>query len=159
MSFVFPQGALLAPQAINVDVDLTFVVVGVLFVALTLILKPLLFDPLLKLFEEREKRTEGARAQARQLDERSTAALATIETTMSKAREAAGAERETLRAEAARREQEILAAVRSATAKTVEDGKRVAQAEADRVREALRADAQALSRELAARVLGRGVQS
>jgi F-type H+-transporting ATPase subunit b len=160
MSFVFPQGVLLAaaPQAVNVDVDLTFVVDGILFLALTLILKPLLFDPLLKLFEEREKRNEGAKAQARQLDESSTAALATIDAAMSKARESAGVEREKLRAEAARREQETLAQVRSAVAQTVEDGKRVVHAEADRVRAALRTDAEALSRELAARVLGREVR-
>jgi F-type H+-transporting ATPase subunit b len=161
MSFVFPQGVLLAaaPQAVNVDVDLTFVVQGVLFIALTLILKPLLFDPLLRLFEEREKRTEGAKALARQLDDRSAMALATIDAAMSKAREAAGGEREKLRAEAARREQEILAQVRAATAKTVEDGKRAVHAEADRVRAALRADADGLSRDLAARVLGREVRS
>ncbi len=99
MSFVVPQGVLLAavPQAVNVDVNLTFVVEGVLFLALTFILKPLLFDPLLKLFEEREKRTEGTKALARQLDEKSSAALATIEAAMAKSREAAGAERETAR--------------------------------------------------------------
>jgi F-type H+-transporting ATPase subunit b len=160
MSFGFPQGVLLAaaPQAVNVDVDLTFVVDGILFLALTIILKPLLFDPLLKLFEEREKRTEGARALAKQLDDRSTAALSTIEAAMSKARESAGGEREKLRAEAARREQEILAQVRAATAKTVDDGKRAVHAEAERIRAALHADAEGLSRDLVARVLGREVR-
>jgi F-type H+-transporting ATPase subunit b len=160
MSFVSSQGVLLvaAPQAVNVDVDLTFIVQGIFFIALTLILKPLLFDPLLKLFEEREKRTEGAKLEARQLDEKAAAALSRFEVAMGKAREAAGAEREKLRTDAARHEQEVLERVRTSTAKTVEDGKRSVHAQADRLREALRADATSLSRELASRVLGRDVQ-
>ena len=42
--------------AVNVDFDLTVVGQIVLFVTLMLVLKPWLFDPMLKLFEEREKR-------------------------------------------------------------------------------------------------------
>ena len=60
-----------APQAINVDVDWTFLVQLGLIVALMLVLKPLLFDPMLKLFEEREKRIEGAKVQARHIDDKS----------------------------------------------------------------------------------------
>src|ERR1700693_2111638 len=75
-----------APSAINVDVDLTFVVQLVLFVGLTLILKPVLFDPMLKLFEEREKRIEGAKLQARHIDEKSASALTKYESEMATAR-------------------------------------------------------------------------
>ncbi len=147
-----------APQAINVDVDLTFVVQTVLFIGLTLILKPVLFDPMLKLFEEREKRIDGAKLQARRIDEKSSTALARYEAEMAKARAAAGTEREKIRAEALKREQEILSAVRTSTAKVVDDGKRAAQAEAQRARAALKADATSMARELAGRVLGREVQ-
>ena len=60
------QGTLLssvssAAGGIDVDVDLTVFGQVALFLVLMLVLKPLLFDPLLKLFEEREKRIEGAR--------------------------------------------------------------------------------------------------
>jgi F-type H+-transporting ATPase subunit b len=148
-----------APQAISVDFDATFLVQLVLFVALTLILKPLLFDPMLKLFEEREKLTDGAKAQARKMDEKSATALAEYEAAMATARVAANAEREKVRAEGLKREQEILATVRVATAKVLDDGKREAQAEALRARSALKAEAPALARELAERVLGREVRS
>jgi F-type H+-transporting ATPase subunit b len=147
-----------APQAINVDVDLTFAVQLVLFVGLTLILKPVLFDPMLKLFEEREKRIDGAKIQARKIDEKSATALAQYEAEMAKARAAAGAERDKIRNEAIKREQEILGAVRAATAKTLDDGKRAAHAEAQKTRAALKSDAAAMARELASRVLGREVQ-
>ncbi len=151
-------GVATAPQAINVDVDLTFVVQLVLFVGLTLILKPVLFDPMLKLFEEREKRIDGAKVQARRIDEKSATALAKYEGEMAKARAAAAAEREKIRGEALRREQEILAGVRATAGKVLDDGKRAAQAEAQRARAALKADATAIAREVASRVLGREVQ-
>jgi F-type H+-transporting ATPase subunit b len=148
-----------APQAISVDFDATFLVQLVLFVGLTLVLKPVLFDPMLKLFEERERRIDGAKAQARKMDEKSATALARYESEMAKARASANAERERLRAEALKTEHEVLAAVRAATAKTIEDGKHAAYAEADRVRATLKREASALARDLASRVLGREVQS
>lgn len=148
-----------APQAITVDVDLTFVVQTVLFIALTLILKPVLFDPMLKLFEEREKRIDGAKIQARKIDEKSATALAEYEAQMAKARATAGTERDKIRSEALKQEQEILGAVRASAAKVLDDGKRAAHAEAQKARAALKTEATAMARELASRVLGREVQS
>jgi F-type H+-transporting ATPase subunit b len=148
-----------APQAIQVDFDATFLVQLVLFSALTLILKPLLFDPMLKLFEERERRIDGAKMQARQMDERSATALAKYESEMAKARAAANADREKIRAEAVRKEQEILGSVRASTTASIEAGKKAALADAQRVRAALKTEATALARDLAGRVLGREVQS
>ena len=148
-----------APSAINVDVDLTFVVQLVLFVGLTLILKPVLFDPMLKLFEEREKRIEGAKLQARHIDEKSASALTKYESEMATARAGANAERDQLRAEGVKQEQEILATVRAATTKTLDEGRRAAQAEAEKVRAVLKSESGAMARDLASRVLGREVQS
>ena len=148
-----------APQAISVDFDATFLVQLVLIAGLTLVLKPLLFDPMLRLFEERERRIDGAKMQARKIDEKSASALSKYETEMAKARAAANVEREKIRAEAVRREQEILGAVRTSTTRMIEDGKRAAEAEAARVRATLKEGTGALARDLAGRVLGREVQS
>jgi F-type H+-transporting ATPase subunit b len=148
-----------APQAISVDFDATFLVQFVLFAGLTLVLKPLLFDPMLKLFEERERRIDGAKLEARRIDDKSTSALAKYESEMAKARASANAEREKLRAEAVCKEQEILGTVRAAAAKTLEDGKKAALGEAERVRATLKAQSGVLARDLAGRVLGREVQS
>ena len=148
-----------APQAISVDFDATFLVQFVLFAALTLVLKPLLFDPMLKLFEERERRIDGAKMQARKIDEKSASALTKYETEMAKARATANVEREKIRAEALRKEQEILGAVRTAAAQTLENGKKAALADAERVRATLKAQSAGLARDLAGRVLGREVQS
>jgi F-type H+-transporting ATPase subunit b len=163
MLFAFLDAGLLAagaaaPEAITVDFNATFLVVAGLIAALTLVLKPLLFDPMLHLFEEREKRIDGARVQARRIDERSANALTTYETEMSRARAAAHAERDKIRAEGLKREQEILESVRQATTKVIDEGKRAAQAAADRARVTTKADAAALARDVAARLLGREVQ-
>jgi F-type H+-transporting ATPase subunit b len=151
--------AAVAPQAINVDLDLTFLVQAVLFVGLTLALKPLLFDPMLKLFEEREKRIDGAKVQARKIDEKSTTALEQYETAMARARAAANTARDKIRAEGLAREQQILSSVRAATSKVLDDGKRAAHAEADRIRAKLKVEAADMARDLAGRVLGREVPS
>jgi F-type H+-transporting ATPase subunit b len=148
-----------APQAIQVDFDATFLLQLILFSALTLILKPLLFEPMLKLFEERERRIDGAKLQARKIDEKSASALAKYEAEMAKARAQANVERDKIRAEAQRREQDIMGTVRAAAAKTLEEGKARAQAEAQRVRATLKGEAGNLARDLAGRVLGREVQS
>jgi F-type H+-transporting ATPase subunit b len=151
--------ALTAPQAISVDFDWTFLVQVALFVGLTLFLKPVLFDPMLRLFEERERRIDGAKVQARKIDDKSATALAKYEAEMAKARTAASAVRDRIRTEALKQEQELLTAVRASTTKVIEDGKRAAVAEADRARTALKGESGALARELAGRVLGREVQS
>ena len=143
---------------VDVDLDLTVLVQAGLFVVLLLILKPLLFDPMLKLYEERERRIDGARVQARKIDEKSASALATYEQAMAKARAEANAERDKLRAEAMKVEAEILARVRASTAELLEEGKRKAQEEAARVKTTLRGQSGELARELATRVLGREVQ-
>jgi F-type H+-transporting ATPase subunit b len=145
-------------QAITVDLDLTFVVVLVLFVALTLFLKPVLFDPMLKLFEERERRIDGAKLLARKMDEKSAAALTKYEDTMAKARETANAERDKIRAEGLKREKEILGEVRAATAQAIENGKRAVHEDAAKARATLKTESAAMARDLATRVLGREVQ-
>src|SRR5271166_1527413 len=97
--------SLAAPQAISVDFDATFLVQLVLFVGLTLFPKPVLFDPMLKLFEERERRIDGAKLQARKIDEKSGAAASKYDAEMAKARASAGAARDKIRAEAVKEEQ------------------------------------------------------
>jgi F-type H+-transporting ATPase subunit b len=145
-------------QAINVDLDLTFVVQLVLFVVLTLILKPVLFDPMLKLFEEREKRIEGARLQARKMDEASAGALTKYDAEMQRARASGNVERDKLRAQGAKEETEILGKVRESTSKTLEEGRSRPAEEAKQVRRALQADSAAIGRQLAARILGSEVE-
>lgn len=145
--------------AVNVDFDLTVVVQMVLFTVLAVILKPLLFDPMLKLFAEREKRIEGAKLEARKTDDASAQALKKYEDAMASARAAAGAEREKLRAEGQKAENEILSNVRASTSKSLEVGRKQTVSEATQVRGDLGPQVKILAADLASRALGREVRS
>jgi F-type H+-transporting ATPase subunit b len=142
-----------------VDLDITLVGQIVLFLVLMAALKPLLFEPMLKLFEERERRIDGAKLQARKLDEASAGALSKYETEMQRARAAGNLEREKLRALGTREENEIVGKVRESTSKALEQGRSQLAAEAGEVRKLLRAESAALGRQLAGRVLGHEVES
>jgi F-type H+-transporting ATPase subunit b len=147
-----------AGGAVDVDFDLTVVGQIVLFLVLMAILKPTLFDPMLKLFEEREKRIDGAKLQARRTDEASAGALAKYESALLEARSGANAEREKLRAEGLKTENEILAKVRASTSATLEAGRKHTEADLRQVRGTLPGTANQLARDIAGRVLGREVQ-
>jgi F-type H+-transporting ATPase subunit b len=149
---------LTAGGAVDVDFDLTVVGQIVLFLVLMAILKPTLFDPMLKLFEEREKRIDGAKLQARRTDEASAGALAKYDSALLEARSSANAEREKLRAEGLKSENEILAKVRAATAATLDAGRKATAADVEVVRASLRGSAGELAKDITSRVLGREVQ-
>jgi F-type H+-transporting ATPase subunit b len=142
---------------VNLDVDLTFVVQMVAFALLVIILKPLLFDPLLKLFEERERRTEGAKLLARKMDERAGELLRRYETELEAVRRTAAEEREKLRAEGQRLETQILRQARADAAKLIEQGKAKLEVERQAIRAELTARSGDLAREIASRVLGREI--
>lgn len=146
-----------AGGGVVVDLDVTVVAQIVLFLFLLAFLKPVLFDPMLKLFEEREKRIDGAKLQARQMDEASAGALSKYESEVHKARATGNAEREQLRAEGARAENEIMGRVRAATAHRLDEGRRNLQTEVEQVRKALRVESATLAKQLASRVLGHEV--
>jgi len=146
-------------EAVNVDFHPYLVVFQIgLFVVLMLVLKPMLFDPMMALFQAREERIDGAKKQAREIDQKSANALSTYEAEMAKARASANAERDKLRAEGMKMENEILAKVRAATAQALEEGKKKAHDEAQKVRATLQGESPALAKDLASRVLGREVQ-
>ncbi len=146
-----------ASGAVNLDFDATFVLQMGVFALLFVVLKPVLFDPMLKLFEERERRTDGARVAARKMDEQAGELLQRYEAELEKVRRAATEERERLRAEGSRLEAQILAEARADVAKIVEEGSAKIALEASAVRSQLKAQSGQIAREVAARVLGREV--
>ena len=153
------SGRALAEGGVTVDLDLTLFVQLGFFLVLLFVLKPTLFDPMMKLFEEREKRIEGTRHQATKEDERSAKALAKYEAILGKAQEAGASERDRIRAEGLKREADIMTQVRAEVAATLERGRAEIAQESKTARELLHAEARGLGREAAARVLGREVSS
>jgi F-type H+-transporting ATPase subunit b len=146
-----------AGGGVNLDFDASlFIQVGFILI-LWIVLKPVLFDPLLKLFEEREKRIEGNIKKARDIDGESTEAKAKYDDAMAKARAEGTAERDKLRGEGLRKENELIGQVRGETQKRMDEARAKAQAEVAAVRTQLGSHAHAIAKDLATRVLGREV--
>jgi F-type H+-transporting ATPase subunit b len=142
---------------ISIDFDKTFVVQMVVFSALIVILKPLLFDPVLRIFEEREKRTDGARAEARRLQEEAGELLRRYEKELERVNQVATEERERLRSETSKLEAEILEEARAVSQQVVEDGRQRVASEVSKIRFDLGRVSDQIARDIAERVLGRGV--
>jgi F-type H+-transporting ATPase subunit b len=151
------QSLLGASGAVNIDFDLTFIGQMVVFAALILVLKPLVYDPVLGLFEEREKRTDGARAAAREMQEKAGELLRKYEHELEKVHRVAAEERDAIRAETARLEAEQMNEARQVAAKIVGEGRDRIAEEIHAIRFELGRNSERLARDIAARVLGREV--
>ena len=146
-------------SAVNVDFDLTFLAQLVLFTTFIVVMKPMLFDPLLRVFEERERRTEGAKDEAREMDEEAIQLSKRYEAELEKAHKVAAAEREKARLETAKIEAKILAEARAEVAVILEQGKARNASEVKQMRDDLEKGRPALAAEIASKMVGREVQS
>jgi F-type H+-transporting ATPase subunit b len=146
-----------AEGGVNLDMDATLFVQAAFILVLWLVLKPVLFDPMLKLFEEREKRIEGAVKKARRIDEKSAAANAEYEELVAQGRAAGAAERDKLRTDAARKESDLLGKIRSQTQQRVDAARAETEKELAQTRSQLVPHTNAIAKDLAKRVLGREV--
>lgn len=142
---------------VNLDLDLTFTLQMLVFAVLIVALKPLLFDPVLRIFEERERRTDGARDEAREMQKRAGELLERYEAELSRVGRAAAEEREKMRSETTRLENEIINEARSATAKILADGRRDIAQQVEKIRFDLGRESERLAHQVAARALGREV--
>ncbi len=147
-----------AGGGVDIDINATFLLQMVLFLALIIALKPVLFDPLLKVFEAREQRTEGAKDSAREMQRQAGELLQRYEAELQRVNAAAAEERDKIRAETTRLENEILNEARATTNKIVEDGRRDIGEQVQKIRFELGRRSEQLGREIASRALGREVQ-
>jgi F-type H+-transporting ATPase subunit b len=146
-------------RAALVDVDATLFIIIALFLALYLFLRFALFRPVLRLFEERERRIEGAKQEARDMQDRAAKALAQYEEFVREARAQGAAEKEALRQEGQRVARALIDEVRKETAAEIAKGRAVLQAEIADATASIDREAEVLAREAATRLLGRPVQT
>lgn len=147
----------LLASAISVDFDLTFLAQFVIFAAFITVLKPLLFDPLLRVFEAREKRTEGAKEDARKMDAQAGELRTSYEAAEEKVRQEAGRDREKLRAEVTALEAKIMAEARAEAARILEIGKARIAADVAELKKELDFARPDLAAQIASRILDRQV--
>jgi F-type H+-transporting ATPase subunit b len=139
------------------DFDLTFVLMMVVFATLIVVLKPLLFEPVLRVFEERERRTDGARDAARSMQEQAGELLSRYEKELAKVHEVARQERDRMRADAARVEAEVMAQARDTATRILDEGRARIERESRQIEFALGRESERLARNVAEAVLGRSL--
>lgn len=139
------------------DFDLTFVPQMLLFALLTVALRPLLFNPVLHIFEERERRTEGARASARQMQEEAGVLLRLYESELASEHEIVRQERERVRHDTARLEAELMREARERAKKIIQEGSLRIERECREITFGLGRESERLAHDIVKAVLGRSL--
>jgi F-type H+-transporting ATPase subunit b len=139
-----------------VDLDATVVVQLLCFLVLFLVLRPLLFRPLMAVLNEREKATEGDVREARRRQTEAEEKMRKYERELERTREKASAEREKIREIGRAREREILDKARHEVDAAVAGSRSTMVEQAAAVRRDMEREIDVLAREISAAVLGRG---
>lgn len=145
--------------SVTVDFDKTVFVQMAIFALLILVLKPLLFDPMLRVFALREERTDGAKADARAMQERAAEILSNYEAEVARVRADATTERDRLRKETGQLEARILAEGRAAAESITQEGRTRMAQEVEAFQVELEHQARAAAKDVASRVLRREVSA
>ncbi len=148
-----------ASGAVNLDLDGTAIAQFLLFTAFVVLMKDLIFDPLLKVFDERERRSAGAVDDARELDDEALALKGRLDARIEDVRRGAAVDREQLRAKLKQLETEMTGSARTAVAEQLGTGLGALEVEAATIRKGLVEQRTSLAAQIASRVLGREVRS
>lgn len=148
---------LLAENVPIIDLDSTiFLQLGV-FVITGLLLTRILFRPYLQVSRARAEGIEGARAEARRMDDEAQAKMAEYAQAFNTAKSKANTERAKLQGEAVERERAIVEAARKANAEALEKARAQIVADAEVARAELGPRARDIARDIAKKILGREV--
>jgi len=150
---------LVANERPLINVDATLVVNILLWIVLYLMLKPLLWEPLLALITAREAGTAGARKQAEELLAEAKRIEGEYEASLRKVRSEGTAERDGFIAAAAAKEADLLATARNEAAQILENRRVSLGKTQDELRTELQKTIPELAASIASRVLGREVRS
>lgn len=148
-----------AAEAQLLDIDGTvFVMLGI-FLVLLAVLWRFLWKPYLQVRDERVARVEGARAKAAELEAKTAARLARIESALTDARREGGTEAAKLRLEAQAREQQIITEAQDAARKMMAEARAKLDQALAAERDSLQKQTSLLAGEIAEKALGRRLAS
>lgn len=138
-----------------IDLDGTIVFQLITFVAVFFVLRSLVFQPMLALFDARDKAIDGAKSAAKALETDADAALREFEAKVKDAKVEAAAERDRLRADGKLLERDLIAKARVDADKTLADATKSMNDEAEAVRAHMKTSVPALAGDIAEKLLGR----
>jgi F-type H+-transporting ATPase subunit b len=149
--------ALLSEGSI-IDLDGTIWIQLGLFAIAFFVFRPLIFRPMIALFEARENAIEGAKLEALRLQDEASAESEEFEDEMRRIRLQAGEERDRLRAEGKRLERAVLDRVREETDKQLSEADAKLKTEGARLRAEIDQSIPPLAKQIASKMLNREVQ-
>jgi F-type H+-transporting ATPase subunit b len=156
-NLTFDPGSVLASSAVNVDLDATFVLQLLFFAAFAVVMKDLIFDPLLRVFDAREQMSEGAIVEAREMDEQAIELKQEFDGKLEGVRREAAVDRERIRTNVKKVESELLGEARETMQERLGAGMAKLDVEVADIRGELETQRRTLAAEIATRVLGRDV--
>jgi F-type H+-transporting ATPase subunit b len=140
-----------------ISLDLSILYQIILFVALWLILNKILFQPYLRLLEERERRTIGAEHDSADLEHEGARLRAQYEEKIAQAQTAAYAAKDAILQEARQQREKILGEARAAAASKLEQARREISLALEKEKAIAAAEAAAVAGEMVSKALGRKV--
>ncbi|MDH4281458.1 MAG: ATP synthase F0 subunit B [Myxococcales bacterium] len=149
--------ALLSEGSI-IDLDGTILIQLALFGIAFFLFRPLIFRPMVALFEARENAIEGAKLEALRLQDEASAEGEEFEVEMRRLRLQAGEERDRLRAEGKRLERTVLDRVREETNKQLAEADAKLATEGAGLRAEIDRSIPTLAKQIASKMLNREVQ-
>ena len=149
--------ALLSEGSI-IDLDGTIWIQLGLFAVAFFVFRPLIFRPMVALFEAREQAIEGSKLEALRLQDEASAESEEFDVEMRGLRLRAGEERDRLRAEGKRLERTVMDRVREETDKQLSEADARLKTEAAKLRTEIDQSVPALAKQIASKMLNREVQ-
>jgi F-type H+-transporting ATPase subunit b len=140
---------------ISLDISILYQVI--LFVVLGLIVNKVLFQPYLKLLDERERKTTGSQHDSSELEQESARLLAQYEEKIAHAQSLAAAERERILQSAREQRERILSEARQEAEQTLAGRRQEIAAALVAERRLASAEAATIAADIASKVLGRKV--
>lgn len=138
-----------------IDVDASLLIQLGLFLIFFLVMRSLVFKPVLDTIEKRAEKTEKTRREARTLSARSEELSARYEEEMAAARAKAASAKAALRSEGIAAREQIVGEARAATSKSLDEVRVNVEKQFGTAREQMLAQVDELARMVAARILGR----
>ena len=139
------------------DFGFTLPVLLAFFVVLIFPVNKLIFQPLLRILDEREERIAGARRRASDLQGAAQEVITSYQAAVREVREASERDRREHLDGARSEHASLTSKAREEAEREIETSQTELQASLDAARETLRSGTDTLAREMASRVLGRGL--
>jgi F-type H+-transporting ATPase subunit b len=138
-----------------ISLDYSVILQILFFLLFWFLMDRIIFKPFLGLLDERERRTEGAKAETAALIEEAERLRAEYESGMAKAQEEAEAVKEAILVDARRSREQLLTQAREEAGKMMERSRGEIRIELQKARELVLREAEAIARQMTETILGR----